>query len=134
LNPVPAVTPVTSSQPGSSPWPLLTYTRRPAPKLDLVDLTDDRVEPSFLPAGLDPREPLAPLGARPAQDLAEELDALVERQPREGVDTDRLEQAARNVQVLSLRLWFRVSASTEPPASRMFAHSLTDATPAPSTM
>ena len=49
--------------------------------------------------------PAAPRsGAVPRSDLAEEVDALIEREPLERVDAAAVEQAARHVQVLLLGL------------------------------
>ena len=70
------------------------------PGLDLVDLADDLLEAALLAALLDPLLPAAPRRRRALEDPAEELDALVEAERLERVDAERLEEAARRVQVL----------------------------------
>ena len=58
--------------------------------------------PSLRPVG-DLRVPAAAVRRRPLEDAAEELHPLVEVECLEGVDPERLEEAARGVQVLLVR-------------------------------
>ena len=70
------------------------------PRLHGVDLADQLLEPALVAAALHALQPAAPRRRRPFEHLAEELDAIVERQRLEDIDPERLEQAARHVEVL----------------------------------
>ena len=102
LKPVPQTTPVTSSQPGSVAVRARDVDAQAGgPGLDLVDLADDLVEAALRrsPAAIFASQPRRD-GDGALEDLAEELDALVEVELLERVDAERLEEAARRVQVL----------------------------------
>src|SRR5213076_1241560 len=71
--------------------------------LDLVDLAEDLLEATFGAAGPDLRVPAAALRGGALEDAAEKLDPRVEVERVERVDPERLEEAARRVQVLLVR-------------------------------
>ena len=104
LKPVPVTMPLTSSQPGSSPCLLITCTRRPSGP-GLISSISPMIcskRPSSRP-GRDPRLPAAAVRRGALEDPAEELDPLVEVEVLERVDPERLEEAARRVQILLVR-------------------------------
>src|SRR5205823_1303904 len=72
-------------------------------RLDLVDLAEQLLEAPFRAALRDLRVPAAPGRRGSLEDAAEELDALVEVERLIRVDAERLEEAARRVQVLLVR-------------------------------
>ena len=70
------------------------------PALDGVDLAQQLLEAPLAAALLDLLQPAAPARRGALEDVAQELHARLEGQAREGVDAQRLEQAARHVEVL----------------------------------
>ena len=127
--------PVTSSQPGSSPCALDDVdAEAERARLDLVDLAEELLEAALRAALSDLRVPAAALRRGALEDAAEELDALVEVERLEGVDAERLEEAARRVQVLLVGGRVADERDALAPTSIAFAHSLTEAIPEPITM
>src|SRR5256885_16324862 len=73
-------------------------------RLDVGDRADHLLVEPVVPALGDDLVPLAPVRRRTPQGAAEELDAVLEGEALERVDAAAVEQAARHVQVLLVRV------------------------------